>query len=95
MAVNEVRQVLMNEMGLTRESVRAETLEVVEKTAEKFLNSLLESGQLGRILVRAANEELQKSGRWAKTLAGYVEDGAKAAARDWIDKNVEIRRSKA
>ena len=95
MAINEVRQVLMNEVGLTRESVREETREIVEKTAEKFLHSLLESGQLGRILVKAANEELQKSTRWAKTLAGFVEDGARAAGKEWIDANVEIRGRKA
>lgn len=95
MAVNEVRQILMNEMGLTRESIREETRRVVEETAEKFLRGLLESGKLGEILVGAANRELQQKERYAKTLGGYVADSAQKAAREWIDDNVEIRGRKA
>jgi len=35
---NAVRQVLMNELGLTRESVREEVTKIVEGAVEKFFN---------------------------------------------------------
>lgn len=95
MGANEVRNVLMNEMGLTRESIREETSRIVEKTVERFLSHLMESDQLGSILLRAANKELRAHDRYAKTMSGYVEDGARAAAKEWIAGNIEIRTRKA
>ena len=91
MSTKEVRQVLMNEMGLTRETIREETRRIIQDTAEKFLSQLLETGELGKILVDASHNELRKKERYPKLLSQYVEDGAKAAAREWISNNVEIR----
>ena len=93
MAINEVRQVLMNGMGLTRESIREETHRIISVTAERFLGNLLDSGVLGDILVSAANKHLLKKDIWAKTIQQYVEDAAKAAAREWIKDNLQIKKA--
>jgi tRNA isopentenyl-2-thiomethyl-A-37 hydroxylase MiaE len=91
MAKNEIRQVLMNEMGLTREMIRMETLEIVKTTVDKFLQSLLESGRLADLLIAAANKEMRSHDRYARSLSSYVEEGAARAAREWIKAHLEIR----
>lgn len=37
---NAVRQVMMNELGLTRESIRAEMVSIVEKTVQNHMHSI-------------------------------------------------------
>lgn len=40
MAVNEVRQVLMNELGLTREAVRAEMRDIVRDCVDRSISQI-------------------------------------------------------
>ena len=40
---NEVRQVLMNELGLTRDSIRDECAGIIEKTVEKEIRRYIDS----------------------------------------------------
>lgn len=47
---NAVRQVLMNELGLTRESVRQEVTEIVGSVCRAYLDNLMKSGYLEKII---------------------------------------------
>lgn len=87
--INEVRQILMNEMGLTREFIREETRKIIEETAEKYLRHLLERDELGEILLRAANKQLGQ--RNAMNIEFFLRAGAKEAADRWISENVKIK----
>ena len=73
--VNEVRQVLMNELGLTREAIRAEINEVIEKTAEKYFKKLLEEGIFLKVLESVIDKELKinREKQWEIVgLADYI-----------------------
>ena len=39
MAINETRQIMMNELGLTKESIRKEAESIIQSTIEKHINS--------------------------------------------------------
>jgi len=47
---NQVRQVLTNELGLTRESVRATAEEYIEKTVSAKLNCMIDNGDLSKLI---------------------------------------------
>jgi len=95
MPIKEIRQILMNEMGLTRESIREETRKIVEEVATKFLNNLLDTGLLGSIIVSAADAELRRAnGQWGNKLKDYVQISAKEAAGEWIKENLAFKATK-
>lgn len=48
--INQVRQILMNELGLTREVVRSMAQSMVEQAVEKHVNSLINSGYIEKFL---------------------------------------------
>jgi polyhydroxyalkanoate synthesis regulator phasin len=50
--INSVRQVLMNELGLTRESVREEMKDIIDSVVEKQVNRLIDEGILERMVER-------------------------------------------
>ncbi len=55
---NQVRQILMNELGLTREYVRSEVASIVEETTKKHLNHLEAQGVIANIIYKLIRNDL-------------------------------------
>lgn len=49
---NQVKQVLMNELGLTRENIRTLTEELVETTLVKHLNRMEKEGKITKLITK-------------------------------------------
>ncbi len=73
MAVNEVRQILMNELGLTREGVRAEMRDIVRDCVDRHVGQL----DLRTILTEQINKALRVD--WSTTSEKQFKDAIKAA----------------
>lgn len=54
--INQVRQVLMNELGLTRESVRQLVEDIVAKEVKKHINKITFQGMIEQIVERKVNQ---------------------------------------
>ena len=53
---NAVRQVLMNELGLTRDSIRQEVTEIVTTEVAKAMTRLVDDGFLEKIVIAEFNK---------------------------------------
>lgn len=95
--LNQVRQVLMNELGLTRASVREMVADIVDNTVERKLNEMLDAGLLNKVVLKKLDDRLA-AGSNAGRLGGAPSDivsqalvaAAKELAKDFIEKNFEI-----
>lgn len=76
--INETRQILMNELGLTRESVRKEMQDIVKSTVETHLNSQYFQLAMDRIIKTCVVEYLKQ--------ANYDRDMLKRAVAEGIQK---------
>jgi competence protein ComGF len=83
----EVRQVLMNELGITRELVREELRKIVEVEAAK----LVSQGHLERIVGEKFNE-LAKVNKWAgrESILPIIENAAKITAERFMRENLRF-----
>ena len=86
--VAATRQVLMNELGLTREIIREEMIKIVEAESKKLLKSLLNNNYLQELVKKQFNE-LLKVNRWDTCmLTKFAVDAANAEAREFIKNNL-------
>lgn len=93
--IDDVRQVLMGELGLTREVVRKETERIVAECVEKHLRHMLQQEQFERIIVEKVGALLAEPTRaWPTTGRANVEaliaEAARAAAGRFIKDHVKI-----
>lgn len=91
--VHAVRQILMNELGLTREVIRDEMRKIIEVEAGKVMNGLISQGHLEQIVIRKLDEVIAETGSrqiWRETIKGIVTDAAKRAASDFFEKRMNI-----
>lgn len=88
---NAVRQVLMNELGLTREAVRQEMQTIVEAEAVKVVNRLVNEGTLRRLVhdefVKAAY--VRGYGQ-SKSLHGIIASAAREAAERFVRDRIRV-----
>lgn len=97
MTHHEVRQVLMNELGLTRESVRGIAAEVVQSTVQKQLETSGYLEKLVEAIVERNLRELLKPDPYRTStdpLTGMVLSAAKRAAEQAITAAVRIEVTK-
>lgn len=80
---NEVRQVLMNEMGLTRESIREEIRSIVKETAESYLRGDQFRQTVDRMLATAISDCF-KEGR-------YDQNALKRMITEGVQRNLMAR----
>lgn len=81
---NAVRQVLMNELGFTRESVREEMRAIVEAEAKKEMTRLVSQGHLEQLVSREF-ERLTKGSNWSQTtIHNLITAAAKKEAEAFI-----------
>lgn len=88
--VNQVRQVLMNELGLDRTYIRSVVEEVVKETVVKHMNTLDERGIL-RGMVRDEFTKLCAKGRYEhEPIRALVLDQAKKQIEEFVRNNLKI-----
>ena len=80
--INQVRQVLMNELGLSRESIRKEVERVVADTVERHINRLIDEGRLQKITEEILVTRGYRSG--VESVAGRV-------AEQFIQEAIRLR----
>lgn len=90
--INQVRQVLVNELGLTRESIREMAREFVAEAVAKEVHQLQHTGIIERIVKEKLNDLCKTSGHWANrdTFRGMVVAEAEKQIREFIEKKVQI-----
>lgn len=87
---NQVRQVLMNELGLTRDAIREMARQLVEQEVGKAVNVLMSTGVIERI-VKEKLDAIIKGNKWdAPTIQNIVTAAAKEQAAEWVKNNVRI-----
>jgi hypothetical protein len=87
----QVRQVLVNELGLTRESVREQAREFVAPIVEAEVRRLIDQGGINE-LVRdcLARMSRERGATLGLSVRDMVRQEAEKAMRDWVAKNVRI-----
>jgi len=90
--INEIRQILMNELGLTREMIRAETVLIIEKTVENHFVALVQSGKFRQITVDAIDAYMKGHAQNYRdaSLNQIVQSEAAKAAREWVERHLVI-----
>ena len=84
---NAVRQVLMNELGLTRESVRAEMEKIVEETVARHIASTTFEAKLrGHVYDQFERLRGEKTGPWGgwESIRNIVQDQASRDVKAWL-----------
>jgi hypothetical protein len=91
---NQVRNILMNELGLTRESIRAEVEKIVRETVEKKLKEMVAFDSIDFIVEQAVSREFDNMARkvpWEKNVVrSLIEDASKDAAEAFVEENIKI-----
>lgn len=85
---NQVRQVLMNELGLTRNSIREEMKDIIEKTAASHVNRLMEEGGMKEILREALNELVKANGYDRDPVGNILREEVKKRAAEYVRDSV-------
>lgn len=80
--INKVRQVMMNELGLTRESVRDLTEQIVATTVEKHIKRLSDEGWVDRLIKSEIDRALQFCSLGNDDLRNLIIKGATEAFRN-------------
>lgn len=89
---NQVRQVLMNELGLTRESIREMAHQLIKQEVEKTVNVMASTGVLDRIIHEALDTMLGRSrSRYGGTsVQTIVTNAVTDLANAWVKDNLRI-----
>lgn len=88
---DEVRQVLMNELGLTRESVRQLSEQIVTKTVETYMSGLISSGGLDKIVEEAFRSQYRDPKNQYIGFSETLKQAAKEAADKFVRERVIIK----
>jgi len=95
---NKVREVLVNELGLTRESVREDAHQFIARVLERYINRLAAEGKIEEMLRQIVEQNFRDAwGRSGKDVVNdYAHRAIQAAAaeiiREKFDINVEEKR---
>lgn len=88
---NSVRQVLMNELGLTRESIRQEVRDIVAETVQKFMH--VEGGQFWPFLADQISKALRTycggSDELKKLIAATVASQVEVLVREEVKRMLQ------
>ena len=87
---NQVKQILMNELGLTRESIRQLTTEVVTEVVVKYMDNMEKSGRLQQIVEMAFDKKYRDPDGY-RNFKGIISLAAEKAAIDFVSKNISIK----
>jgi hypothetical protein len=90
---NQVRQILMNELGLTRESIREEVEKIVEKTVDSFIQSDKFQISLERAIQKAFKTRYRYSSgeeEIKQAIQSEVKQIVKIVAEKFVGQNFKI-----
>jgi hypothetical protein len=91
---NIIRQVLMNEMGMTREAIRREMDEIIVETARAYLGNLFQTGFLTKMVetevARLLSDSHESFLRGERPLKQIIREAAKEKIVALIEKHVKI-----
>ena len=91
MRMNQVRQILMNELSLTREGVRSEVENIVKKEVEKHLSRLDKVEFVERIIAEEIGRLAAGKAMFGqRNLANIVQDVVKSELSNFIGRRVKI-----
>lgn len=82
--VNQVRQVLMNELGLTRDSVRGMAEEIVRECVNQKVAKMMAEGHIERMVNEAINN-IAKDSKWdTSAVRNLIAEAAGKAVRESV-----------
>lgn len=81
---NQVRQILMNELGLTRDSVRKIAEDIVTKTVDRHMESLVSSGKLNQITEEAFQRKYRDPKYGYAEFKSLISEAAAKAAKQFV-----------
>lgn len=90
---NVIRNVLMNEMGVTRETIRAELTSIVADTARTYLSTLFQTGFLEKIVTREVEKLLEPEGPqpfYEMPIKQVVREIARERIGKLVDEHIKI-----
>jgi hypothetical protein len=90
---NIIRQILMNEMGVTREAIRREMDEIIVETARAYLGNLFQTGFLTKLVETEVNRLLLDTGsmlRGEAPLKQVVREVAREKVAKLIEQHIKI-----
>lgn len=88
---NQVRQILMNELGLTRASVREIALKIVATEVERYTQRLFEQGTIERMVQSEFKRVAKERGLESNVVAKKISEAAEREAAKWVRENVRLR----
>lgn len=90
--INRVRQILMNELGLTREVVRSMAQSMVEQAVEKHINNLVISSYVERFVDSKVAAAMGHKSYGRETLRSLVTEAAGKAFAEMLSKELASAR---
>ena len=88
--INTIRNILMNEMGLSRKAIKDETRNIIEETVNKFLKTYFVSEEFEKLLLKVIDSEIRNATKASYSLHDYIKTALHASAKEWVDKNIAI-----
>jgi len=89
--MNEVRKILMNDLGITREYVRNIVDDIVKEIVSKRLDAVNIEAYLDKIIARELLTQTREGGRVSGSeIRGYVQCAAQEAAKVWVKEHLKI-----
>ena len=89
--INQVRQILTNEMGLTRETIRDIAQHLIEREAEKTVNAMLANGVLDKLVEKAVNKKLSANRYERDALGRLIRTAAAEQVKGWLAANLQFK----
>jgi len=88
---NEVRRILMNELGLTREYVRGIVDDIVREIVAKRLDAVNIQQYIDKIILNEINDMARDKGRFSSAdIRGYAQKAAQEKVSDFIEERLQI-----
>lgn len=88
---NEVRRVLMNELGLTREYVRGMVDDIVREIVAKRLDAVNIQQYIDKIILSEINGMARDHGRFnSSDIRGYAQKAAQEKVAEFIKERLQI-----
>ena len=93
--INMVRQILTNELGLTRETIRGIAQQLIEREVEKTAKEMLSNGVLDRLVEKAVNTTLGVNRYECESLRRLVNAAAAEQVKVWLTANLQFKGTSA
>lgn len=90
METNQVRQILMNELGLTRETVRNLATEIVQQAVDVHIKKLISDGHLQRMVDSSLNKVLATNHWDRDAFRRLIIEGAASGMKQHLQNNLKL-----